>query len=133
MLAGIDLHLEPGDRIGILGPNGVGKSTLLDILAGKQRADLGTLLWGETVQVGYYDQRSADLRDSLRLIEFIEQEAPLIRTKDGARVEAAQMLEWFLVPSVDAICTDRQPERWRTTTPLPTVHADPSAQRAVSG
>ncbi len=98
VLAGVDLHLEPGDRIGIIGPNGAGKSTLLDILAGRQTADGGTVHWGDTVRVGYYDQRSADLRDNMRLLEFIEAEAPLIRTKDGDRVEAAQMLEWFLFP-----------------------------------
>jgi ATP-binding cassette subfamily F protein uup len=95
---GVDLHLEPGDRIGILGPNGAGKSTLLDMLAGKLAPDGGAIEWGETVQVGYYDQRSADLRDEMRLLEFIENEAPLIRTKEGERVEAAQMLEWFLFP-----------------------------------
>jgi ATP-binding cassette subfamily F protein uup len=98
VLAGVDLHLEAGDRIGIIGPNGAGKSTLLDILAGKQVADTGSVHWGDTVRVGYYDQRSADLRDQMRLLEFIENEAPLIRTKDGERVEAAQMLEWFLFP-----------------------------------
>ena len=98
VLDGLDLHLNPGDRIGILGRNGAGKSTLLEILAGKLEADAGSFAWGETVQLGYYDQRSADLNDSLRLLEFIEKEAPLIRTKEGERVEAAQMLEWFLFP-----------------------------------
>ncbi|RIK46225.1 MAG: ABC transporter, partial [Chloroflexi bacterium] len=95
---GVDLLLEPGDRIGIVGPNGAGKSTLLDLLAGKQEPDQGTLAWGETVQVGYYDQRSEDLDDQQRIIEFINEEAPLILTKEGKRVEAAQMLEWFLFP-----------------------------------
>jgi len=95
---GVDLHLEPGDRIGILGPNGAGKSTLLDLLAGRLQPDLGVIEWGDTVQIGYYDQRSAALREDMRLLEFIEQEAPLIRTKEGDRVEAAQMLEWFLFP-----------------------------------
>jgi len=71
---------------------------LWEILAGKLQADAGAFAWGETVQLGYYDQRSADLNDSLRLLEFIENEAPLIRTKEGERVEAAQMLEWFLFP-----------------------------------
>ena len=98
VLNGIDLHLEPGDRIGIIGANGAGKSTLLDLLAGRQTPDAGTVLWGDTVRVGYYDQRSADLRDHLRLLEFIEEEAAVIRTKDGDKVEAAQMLEWFLFP-----------------------------------
>jgi ATP-binding cassette subfamily F protein uup len=98
VIDGVDLHLEPGDRIGILGPNGAGKSTLLDLLAGKLQPDSGGVEWGDTVQIGYYDQRSADLKDHMRLLEFIEQEAPLIRTKEGEHVEAAQMLEWFLFP-----------------------------------
>jgi ATP-binding cassette subfamily F protein uup len=98
VLDGLDLHLEPGDRIGIVGPNGAGKSTLLDMLAGRMAPDSGEVGWGDTVQIGYYDQRSADLRDSMRLIEFIENEAAVIRTKEGERVEAAQMLEWFLFP-----------------------------------
>ncbi len=98
VVGGADLRLEPGDRIGIMGPNGAGKSTLLDMLAGRAAADAGSVQWGETVQVGYYDQRSADLDDQKRIIEFVQEEAPLILTKDGVRVEAAQMLEWFLFP-----------------------------------
>jgi ATP-binding cassette subfamily F protein uup len=98
VVAGIDLHLEPGDRIGIIGPNGAGKSTLLDLLAGRLAPDAGSVEWGDTVQIGYYDQRSIELKDEMRLLEFIEAEAPLIRTKEGDRVEAAQMLEWFLFP-----------------------------------
>ncbi|HHY53957.1 MAG TPA: ABC-F family ATP-binding cassette domain-containing protein [Chloroflexi bacterium] len=98
VVAGVDLHLEPGDRIGIIGPNGAGKSTLLDLLAGRVAPDAGSVEWGDTVQIGYYDQRSVDLKEEMRLLEFIEAEAPLIRTKEGDRVEAAQMLEWFLFP-----------------------------------
>ena len=98
VLNGVDLVLEPGDRIGILAPNGAGKSTLLDVLTGRIEADAGTVQWGETVQIGYYDQRSVDLDEQQRIIEFINNEAPLILTKDGERVEAAQMLEWFLFP-----------------------------------
>jgi len=94
----VDLTLEPGDRIGLLGPNGAGKSTLLDLLTGKQLPDKGSIRWGDTVQVAYYDQHAADLDGQMRLLEFIEKEAPLIRTKDGEKVEAAHMLEWFLFP-----------------------------------
>ena len=98
ILNGVDFQLEPGDRIGIMGPNGAGKSTFLDILAGKTTQDGGSVQWGDTVRLAYYDQRSADLNDDMRLLEFIEKEAPLIRTKEGELVEAAKMLEWFLFP-----------------------------------
>lgn len=94
----VDFYLEPGDRLGIIGPNGAGKSTLLNVLAGKIPPDSGTVEWGETVHLGYYDQQSSGLDESQRVIDFIENEAPLIRTKDGSTISAFQMLEWFLFP-----------------------------------
>jgi ABC transport system ATP-binding/permease protein len=98
LFQGLDFSLVPGDRIGIVGPNGVGKSTLLDILAGLTGPDDGSVVWGETVRLGYYDQLSRDLDLDKKVIDFINDRAPLIRTPDGHRVEAAQMLEWFLFP-----------------------------------
>ncbi len=98
LFQGIDFHLDPGDRIGIIGPNGAGKSTFLDILAGKTEPDSGRVAWGETVRLGYYDQESEHLPEDKRVIEFIESEAPLIRTDEGELVDAAKMLEWFLFP-----------------------------------
>ncbi|MFQ5614039.1 MAG: ABC-F family ATP-binding cassette domain-containing protein [Anaerolineae bacterium] len=92
----LDFTLHPGDRIGIIGPNGAGKSTFLDILAGKTKPDSGAVRWGETVQLGYFDQGSGGLRDDQRVIDFIEAEAPLIRARDGTLMAAAQILEWFL-------------------------------------
>ncbi len=91
-----DFDLNPGDRIGILGPNGAGKSTFLNVLAGKLQPDSGTAKWGETVVLGYYDQQSAGLRDDQRVIDYINDVAPLIQNADGQRIDAAQMLEWFL-------------------------------------
>ena len=92
----VEFRLEPGDRIGIIGPNGAGKSTFLNILAGRVSPDAGRVEWGETAHLGYYDQQSSDLDGDLRVIDFIEQEAPLIRTRDGHRISAFRMLEWFL-------------------------------------
>ncbi len=92
----LDFQLNPGDRIGIIGPNGAGKSTFLDVLAQKSVPDGGHVNWGDTVQLGYYDQLSADLRDDVRVIDYINNIAPLIRSDDGSRIEAPQMLEWFL-------------------------------------
>lgn len=96
LFAGIDMQLERGDRVGIIGPNGAGKSTFLDILAGKTAPDSGSVQWGETVELGYYDQESAGLPEDKRVLDFIMDQAPLIRDDDGERVDAARMLEWFL-------------------------------------
>ncbi|MEA3335240.1 MAG: ABC-F family ATP-binding cassette domain-containing protein [Chloroflexota bacterium] len=103
VINGLDFELEPGDRIGIIGPNGAGKSTFLDILAGTRKPDSGELDWGKTVQLGYYDQRNLDLDESMRVIDFVQEQASLILTDNGQRVEAAQMLEWFLFP---------RPQQW---------------------
>ncbi len=94
----VDFTLGQGDRIGIIGPNGAGKSTLLDILAGDLAPDTGQVEWGETVALGYYDQHNRRLVERMTVIEFINREAPLVHTPDGQRIEAAQMLEWFLFP-----------------------------------
>ncbi len=102
LFADVEFRLEPGDRIGITGPNGVGKTTFLNLLTGNLTPDSGTIDWGETVEIGYYDQQARALQDAIernqRVIDFINDAAPLIRTDDNERVEAAQMLEWFLFP-----------------------------------
>lgn len=96
LFSNLDFQLNPGDRVGIIGPNGAGKSTFLDVLAQKTAPDSGTVNWGDTVQLGYYDQQSAGLQDNVKVIDYINNIAPLIRTEDGGRIEAPQMLEWFL-------------------------------------
>jgi ATP-binding cassette subfamily F protein uup len=96
----IDFHLDYGDRIGIVGPNGAGKTSFLDILAGKTRPDSGEINWGPTVELAYFDQRSEGLmgQDDSRLDDYINNIAPLLLTPEGERIEAPQMLEWFLFP-----------------------------------
>jgi ATP-binding cassette subfamily F protein uup len=94
----VDFSLVRGDRIGLIGRNGVGKSTLLDILAGEVDPDRGTVTWGSTVHLAYYDQLSRGLDESMKVIDYIDDTAPLIRTKEGRRVDAGRMLEWFLFP-----------------------------------
>ena len=98
LFADVDFSLAPGERIGIIGPNGVGKTTLLDILAGHVTADAGSVTWGETVEVGYYDQHSRGLDGDARVLDFIADRTALIQTAVGERIDAAQMLEWFLFP-----------------------------------
>ncbi|NUM44932.1 MAG: ABC-F family ATP-binding cassette domain-containing protein [Anaerolineales bacterium] len=102
LFSDVDFRLEPGDRIGLTGPNGAGKTTFLNLLTGNLTPDTGTITWGETIEIGYYDQQARVLQDAIaanqRVIDFINDAAPLIRTDDNERVEAAQMLEWFLFP-----------------------------------
>ncbi len=98
LFTNVDFELGPGDRIGIIGPNGAGKTTFLNIIAGSLAASAGTVSWGETVRLGYFDQQNSQLDDSLRVIDFIKQEAPLIQTKNGDYLSAFKVLEWFLFP-----------------------------------
>ncbi len=61
MFEGIELDLGPGERLGLVGPNGTGKSTLLDIMAGRLTPTSGTVETGPTVRIGYYDQTGREL------------------------------------------------------------------------
>ncbi|MFS8211955.1 ABC-F family ATP-binding cassette domain-containing protein [Paenibacillus polymyxa] len=86
----------PGDRVGILGPNGSGKSTLLQMIAQHIEPDSGNVMLGPTVKLGYFTQEHQEMNESLRVIEYIKEEAEVIRTADGSTITAAQMLERFL-------------------------------------
>lgn len=88
----------PEDRIGIVGPNGSGKSTLLNMIAGNMAPDSGQVILGPTVKLGYFTQEHQDMDDRMRAIEYIKEEAEVVRTADGSSITAAQMLERFLFP-----------------------------------
>lgn len=101
LIASFEYFLQKGDRIGIIGPNGSGKTTLLDLIAGKIEPDSGHIETGQTVKIGYYDQMSKGLDDSMRVIDYIREEAEQIKLKDGSILSASKMLEKFLFePSV---------------------------------
>jgi len=85
----------PGDRIGIVGPNGRGKSTLLNLIAGDLEPDSGTVDKGSTVRVGYFRQEAAEMDPSMRAIDYIKEAAETVKTEEGT-VTASQMLERFL-------------------------------------
>jgi len=91
-------HLLRDDRMGIIGPNGCGKSTLLNLIAGRLVADAGTVDVGQTVKIGYFSQESSEMDESLRVIDYIREEANFIETVDGDTISASQMLERFLFP-----------------------------------
>ncbi|SFB25769.1 MULTISPECIES: ABC-F family ATP-binding cassette domain-containing protein [unclassified Bacillus (in: firmicutes)] len=94
-----DLLLKPGDRMGIIGKNGTGKSTLLNILANRIPLDSGEIVIGQTVKVAYYTQESEDMDENMRMIEYIKETAQVVDTTDGKTISAAQMLERFLFPT----------------------------------
>lgn len=87
------------DRIGIVGPNGIGKSTLLDIFAGLTAKSSGLLEIGETVKIGYYKQQNQDLPMSQKVIDFIKDHGEYIHRADGSHLSASQMLDAFLFRS----------------------------------
>ncbi len=87
--------LLPGDRIGIIGPNGCGKTTLLNILTGKLMPDTGTVEMGTTIKLGYFSQENEYMDESLRVIDYIRDTAEYIQTSEGT-VTASQMCENFL-------------------------------------
>jgi ATP-binding cassette subfamily F protein uup len=84
------------DRVGIIGPNGGGKSTLINIIAGKLKPDAGVVDVGETVKIGLFSQESYHMDDNLRVIEYIREGAEILTTAEGERISASQMLERFL-------------------------------------
>lgn len=87
--------LLPGDRIGIIGPNGCGKSTILNILTGKLMPDTGTVDMGTTIKLGYFSQENEYMDENLKVIDYIRDTAEYIQTSEGT-VTASQMCEKFL-------------------------------------
>ncbi|WP_251859987.1 ABC-F family ATP-binding cassette domain-containing protein [Clostridium sp. Marseille-Q2269] len=84
------------DRIGIVGDNGIGKSTLLNIITNKINQDVGSIDIGSTVNIAYFSQHSEDMNPNLRAIEYIRETAEFITTADGSKISASQMMERFL-------------------------------------
>ncbi len=82
-------------RIGIVGRNGAGKSTFLKMILGQVRPDSGSIVTGDTVNIGYYSQECESMDPTMRVIEYIRETADRIQTPEGT-VTASQMLERFL-------------------------------------
>lgn len=82
-------------RIGIVGQNGAGKSTFLRMIAGTELPDSGSVVWGDTVKIGYLSQECGEMDPKERVIDYIRDTADIVQTPDGT-VTAAQMLERFL-------------------------------------
>ncbi len=99
ILKNLNHSFEKRDRIGIIGKNGIGKSSLLDVIAGIKRPADGVLKIGETVKVGYLDQHTEDLskgkQANTKVIDFIKESAWRVKLFDG-EITASQLLERFL-------------------------------------
>jgi ATP-binding cassette subfamily F protein uup len=91
-------QFKRGDKIGIIGANGAGKTSLLEIIAGRLQPDSGQIEKGETVVIGYYDQENREFDESQKLIDYIKEVAERIQTVEGDWITASQMLDRFLFP-----------------------------------
>ncbi|HEM6338999.1 TPA: ABC-F family ATP-binding cassette domain-containing protein [Streptococcus suis] len=97
ILSNFNLLIQNKDRIGIVGDNGKGKSTLLNLIAGDLQADSGKLDIGETIRIGYFSQTIKGLDESKRVINFLQEVAEEAKTTSGM-VSIAELLEQFLFP-----------------------------------
>jgi ATP-binding cassette subfamily F protein uup len=96
IVTGFSYSLKRGDRIGIVGPNGIGKSTFLDLLAMRTPPDAGTVSIGDTVMLGTFGQQGLQLTDDKRIIDVVRDIAEIIPLNKGKTLTASGLLERFL-------------------------------------
>ena len=84
-----------GDRIGIIGPNGCGKTTLLKIILGQAPSDGGSVEMGETIKVGYFSQDSSHMDEGMKAIDYVREAGEYVDTGDG-KISASMLMERFL-------------------------------------
>jgi ATP-binding cassette subfamily F protein uup len=87
---------QRGEKVGIIGKNGTGKSTFLDILTGKTAPESGKIIIGETIKFGYYTQNGIKVKDSQKVIDVVRDFGDYIPLKKGKQISAQQLLERFL-------------------------------------
>ncbi len=98
ILKGFDYDFTKGERVGIIGSNGCGKSTFLNMITGGMTADSGKINLGDTIVTGYYTQEGMHLKEDLRVIETLKEVAEFITLSNGKKIGAAQFLEMFMFP-----------------------------------
>ena len=98
ILKGFDYTFKKGERVGVIGRNGAGKSTFLNILLGTEAADSGKVNIGETVVFGHFSQKGLHIKEDMRVIEYVKGIAENFPLADGGSLSASQFLERFLFP-----------------------------------
>ncbi len=96
ILDGFDYIFKKGEKIGIVGKNGIGKSTLLNIITGKEKADSGSVITGETINYGYFSQEGLKIKEDIRVIDVVKDIAEIITLSDGTKLSASQFLQYFM-------------------------------------
>ncbi|MEZ4803956.1 MAG: ABC-F family ATP-binding cassette domain-containing protein [Bacteroidia bacterium] len=89
---------KKNDRIGIVGKNGIGKSTLLDVLTGKIEPSTGEIVHGPTLKIGYYTQHTNNLNNENRIIDEVKEIAEYVTLGNGEQVSVSKLLDMFLFP-----------------------------------
>jgi ATP-binding cassette subfamily F protein uup len=98
ILNGFDYTFRTGERIGLVGKNGAGKSTFLNLLTGDEQPDSGKINTGETIVFGYYSQQGLQIKEDKRVIEIVKDFADVIQLSNGTKVNASQFLQLFQFP-----------------------------------
>ncbi|MGY5850420.1 ABC-F family ATP-binding cassette domain-containing protein [Salegentibacter sp. F14] len=96
LLSNFNYNFKKGERIGIIGKNGTGKSTFLNILTGGIKPDTGKVVIGETIKFGYYTQAGIHVKPGQKVIDVIREFGDYIPLKKGRQISAQQLLERFL-------------------------------------
>ncbi len=99
ILNGFDYVFRKGEKVGIVGPNGTGKSTFLNMIMGQVEPDRGKVSVGETIVFGYYSQQGMQLKDEKRVIEVIKEIGEFIPIAGGKKLYPSQLLERFMFPA----------------------------------
>lgn len=98
ILKGFDYTFKRGERVGVVGKNGVGKSTFINLLLQKEKADSGKINIGDTIVFGDFSQDGLGFKEDVRVIEYVKDIAEFFPMADGSKISAARFLERFLFP-----------------------------------
>ncbi|MBT3802549.1 MAG: ABC-F family ATP-binding cassette domain-containing protein [Bacteroidetes bacterium] len=98
ILKSFEYTFRKGDRLGIVGKNGVGKSTFLNIITGKEKVDIGEINPGETIVYGYYTQGGLQFDEEKKVLDIVRDEAEVFLLASGNTISASQFLEHFMFP-----------------------------------